>query len=68
MLKYFVLIRVLFLVGMTACEPPYGADNIGYYSLKIAASCLLNWNHLFRMIWGEVDASATIHIPGYGIC
>jgi len=54
------------IVGMTACDPPYGA--IGYHSIKTAASCLFNWNHLFRMIWGEVDASATIYIPGYGIC
>jgi len=57
-----------FLVGMTAFKSPYRADNISYYSIKTAASCLFNWNHSFRMLWGEVDASATIHIPGYGIC
>jgi len=68
-LKYFYLNRVLFLVGMTARKAPYGDDiYIGYHSIKTAASCLFNWNHLFRMIWGEVDASATIYIPGYGIC
>jgi len=58
--------RCSFLAEMTAFKAPYGADNISYHSIKTAASCLFNWNHLFRMIWGKVDTYATIYIPGYG--
>jgi len=58
-----------FLVGMTALPSLWSVkESWRNHSIKTAASCLFNWNHLFRMIWGKVDAYATIYIPGYGIC
>jgi len=54
MLKYLESIKRSFTVGRQLASPLMDPVS-GYHLKKIVASCMSNWEYLFRMIWGCVD-------------
>jgi hypothetical protein len=51
MLKYLEPIKGSFTVGRQLVSPRMDPVS-GYHLKKIVASCVSNWEYLFRMIWG----------------